>query len=727
MAKIKIPSKNIIISGNHLYKGYYAEYRSRLRQGEFLIVHLGCNGHEAAIPIGNVVFIMNDGRFLQYRPVNNGLSLFEVGKEDAGEVIVMNEEPDSPTTNAPLYVPTEENIEENIEEAIEEAIEEDIVEVKSKKRKERSSSSGEKYAVGFHDVEKVLRQEIPLDSHPVTEFLSIFFKLLEFDMDHVAINSHSTLLQGYLKHPLLKDIVMNTELYKTFVIAYVFIYINNFNIGYTRKYHGCVLTPNDDPGYILCIAIKSGFITIPKSVKIDITYQITALLNIMGTKLVPSNGEIAIYNRFSLLRINDTHKKTSSPAKKKSKMMIFPLIDNNENLQISTFVKNTIFDKINYSIKNENKDLIEAFKNNFDYYVSGIGYRKLVENSNSMESKLFLPFIQEYKQRLEFEKEKLRPKYPVVRNAIFRKMSASIKSENEDLLNLLKSDFDYYVSGPGYKKLIQNPMSRDARVLLPYINEYKKRVNFEKDKFYDNMSKTVIMNNIPKNDKLTENLKDKVVSEVNSKIIDKLNNTNVSYEEHKALEYVLNNSSKIVELKANDIKDLNISILSANPEQKSTMSSIVTYKKIYDNLIQKFKKDYHYRLENKQAESYKKQYSNTIGKTLEELQKLQIAREKRRKIDSSRMKIFEEEKIISQIKSGISDILDSGKYSQQEYIAYKYLLDNLSKIVDITDTNLKKQLETNFPNEKENSVIIKTIKFYREVYQKMIEKTIAKK
>lgn len=570
MGNIKIPSKNLIITGNHIYKGYYAEYRSRIRQGEFLVIHLGCNGHEAILPIGNIIFIMPDGRFLQYRYINNGLSLFEVGKEEAGEIIVVNEEPDSPSVRSPLYLP-EPDLNLEITEENEENEEIDLEKTSKKKysSSEKNTSSSEKYAKEYNDIAQVLRQEVPLDSHPVTELLSIFFRLAGFTMDNVAINSHSTLLKEYLSNSMLESVVFNTVLYKTFVIAYVFIYINNLNIGYPIAYPGCKMTPNDNPSFLLCVAIKSKFIEVNPDIKIDINYQIVALLKIMGTKIVPANPLLTVSNRFSLLRIDENGRHKVSL--KKSKLMRFPLLDQTENLQITTNAKNIVNNKISNSIKNE--------KNNSVIHILETFVRR----------------------------------------------------------------FDYYISGPGYRQLIMNPMSLESNVLLPFVKEYKKRVDFEKDKFYDNMSKTTILNNLPKADTLTENLKAKIISELNSKISDTLHSGNLSSQDTDALHYVLNNSSKIVDLTVNDIKDLNISIISANENQASIMSSIITYKSIYDKLLQKFKREYSDRVDNKIAHSYRQAYMNTLENTKEDLRKRQEAREKRRSIDSKKIKIFEQE------------------------------------------------------------------------------------
>lgn len=569
MGNLKIPSEQLIITGNHIYKGYYAEYRSRLHKGEFLVVHLGCNGHEAAIPIGNIIFIMPDGKLLQYRYINNGLSLFEVGKEQAGEIIVINEVPESP--KSPLYVPGPKEIEETLDdEEISEIQESSYIDKKRKASNSlddiQESTSSPKYANSFDDIAKVLRQEIPLDTHPVTELLSIFFRLVGMPMDNVAINSHSTLLKGYLSNPLLDSVVFNTQLYKTFVIAYVFIYINNLNIGYPITYDGCRVTPNDNPSFLLCVAIKSKFLKV--NGKIDINYQIAALVKIMGTKIVPADTSLTVSNRFTFLRIQEDVK-PSFP--KKSKLMRFPLLDKTENLQITTVAKNTVIEKV----------------------------------------------------RKSMEKETL--------------------TNVTDILERFSNRFDNYISGPGYRQLIMNPKSAESNILLPYIKEYKKRVEFEKDKFYDNMSKTTILNNIPKDDQLTENLKAKVITELNSKILNDLESGTINPEYYNALQYVVKHSSNIVQLTPNGIKDLEISLISANENQAAIISCIITYKHSYLNLLKKLKGDYYNRLDSTNAQAYKQKIASTLEKTMYNLQKLYQQREKRRSFDSKRMKVVEEE------------------------------------------------------------------------------------
>lgn len=629
MGKLKIPSEKLVITGNHIYKGYYAEYRSRLRQGEFLIVHLGCNGHEAAIPIGNIIFIMNDGRLLKYIPINvNGLSLVEVGKEDQGEVVTLIEDVGSPSNNKkPLFLLDEESIEEMNEDIDEGDISEQIQlentsELAEQTNDKRRRSSTE-YADTYKNIYKKTRDNVELNPHPVTDMLGIFFSLIGMQMDNVAINNHSVILQNYLKNQAFSHIIFNTYLYKMFVLAYIFIYINNLGIGYSVIYPGCRISPNDDPTYIICVAYKSKFLD--ALVKID--EQIADLLNVMGTKIVPSDTTIGISNRFSYLRV--VKNKLKPAITRKTKFMRLPLTN---TTKISNIVNKTILDKAKASGINMNSV-------DFQSYISGSKYRSLLDNPESVETKAILPFVEEYKKRMEFETDKFYIANIQIKNtvkaAIINKIKAS-KTTNKYVLDLAQ-DLDKYLYDLTYQKLVKNPNSVESKSVLPYINEYKKLIDIETEKFYKDASKATI-----KNAKMSDNTIDNSISEralelLNSELIKK--GETLTGQERTALQYTLDNCRNIIKLSASDIKDIEISIISASPEQKIHLYAVLSYHNKFMKYLNKLTYKRNDKTMRASAKKYRENIQSIKQKTAQDLSNLKQMRQKRASIDKNKMDI----------------------------------------------------------------------------------------
>lgn len=537
--KLKIPSRRLLISGNHFYKGYYAEYRERLRQGEFLIVHLGSTGQEITVPIENIIFLMDNAPSLRYVPVQTGLGLVEVGKEEKGEIVTVKGTDEDNSLNTPLFV-IDKNQNENENENEDNSL-------NTKRKRSTSSNEGDydepdqEYQNTFNELTNALIDSVPLNQNIITEMLQIMFSLLGFvNMNNVSINTHSMILQNHLNSPVFKKIAFNEDLYKTFVLAYIFIYINNMNLGYPLKIEGCRLTSNDDPKFILCVAIKSGFIK-PLTPDFNINTQIAMLLNVMNTKIVPSSVNVNIGDKFSFLRVSNTTKNTkekNKPTIKLSpKQMRFPLLDKNVNLQIQVKVKNLIIEKIQYRLKNDSD--LENVKVILQYFID---------------------------------------------------------------------NFDTFLSGPLFFKLNNNPELIESQILIPYIKEYKKLIDLQENIFYKNMSKTSIINSVPQLSEINKDLQEKVILNVNKKLLDTVNNGIQDKVKENSILYILENYADILRLSHDNIKSLKIGLNTDNINEKIMKEAIIEYK----NTI---KKTYEFYKEKQKESSFKqklKQYNKKI-------------------------------------------------------------------------------------------------------------------
>lgn len=537
--KLKIPSRRLLISGNHFYKGYYAEYRERLRQGEFLIVHLGSTGQEITVPIENIIFLMDNAPSLRYVPVQTGLGLVEVGKEEKGEIVTVKGTDEDNSLNTPLFV-IDKNQNENENEDEDNSL-------NTKRKRSTSSNEGDydepdqEYQNTFNELTNALIDSVPLNQNIITEMLQIMFSLLGFvNMNNVSINTHSMILQNHLNSPVFKKIAFNEDLYKTFVLAYIFIYINNMNLGYPLKIEGCRLTSNDDPKFILCVAIKSGFIK-PLTPDFNINTQIAMLLNVMNTKIVPSSVNVNIGDKFSFLRVSNTTKNTNEKNKPTIKLspkqMRFPLLDKNVNLQIQVKVKNLIIEKIQYRLKNDSD--LENVKVILQYFID---------------------------------------------------------------------NFDTFLSGPLFFKLNNNPELIESQILIPYIKEYKKLIDLQENIFYKNMSKTSIINSVPQLSEINKDLQEKVILNVNKKLLDTVNNGIQDKVKENSILYILENYADILRLSHDNIKSLKIGLNTDNINEKIMKEAVIEYK----NTI---KKTYEFYKEKQKESSFKqklKQYNKKI-------------------------------------------------------------------------------------------------------------------
>lgn len=452
MTKLKIPSKFLKITGGP-FKGYEAEFKDRLRQGEFLVVNIGATGNEATIPISNIIFVMEDGRLLRYIPVQTGLSLIEVGKEESGEIIVVRETIDSPSRGLPVFFP--ETDLENIEIETIETGDNPEVDYGDEEAEREEESKEDLLTENYIDTLRAFRDVVVLDDSIVTQYISELFQILGFHMDNVSINHHSKILQDAIKNNLLQGLEFTEDLLKSFVIAYIFIHVNNMGIGYPISIPGVKMKSNDDPSFIANTAFKRQF---TKSL-FNIEGQIQVLSEILQTKIVPSTGMLSgIANRFALLRVSSKTKKSTSLIANtggKLKMLKFPLYEDTYKKQSEIKAKTVILNKLSKKIKNSSdeisKNMLQNLQNNFDVYIKGPTFKKLNNDPDLLESKVLFPYIKEYKERLEIEEEKFYQdaNKMIVKNASYKKVVSPekqiikkeiLKSINAKLESVISKD-----------------------------------------------------------------------------------------------------------------------------------------------------------------------------------------------------------------------------------------------------------------------------------------------
>lgn len=524
--KLRIPSIFLrIVSGP--YKGYNAEYRQRIRQGEFLYVVIAATGQFTTVPIEIVVFILEDGSLKRYVHRQKGLSLIKIGQEESGEIINIPEASHNPTEmvfNADAEDVVDDNLQvhgtsddayERIKSIVQDDGEDEEMDEEYLNEDEIEEQS-EQYMNAFNQFQQVAREHVELDNHPVTALLQQLFNLSGFNLDTVTINNHSTILKDALKGPSFENISFTTELYKTFVMAYVFIYVNNMNMGYPVVIKDCVPSANDDPVYIICIALKSGFITTNNPDSLTIDNQIKLLTKVMNTKIIPSRGEINMTKRFASMKISGQGKSSIKPLieRKTTNFQRFPIFSRGQS---EVKVKEMIIGKVKNKIK-----------------------------------------------------------------------TYDLNSDTTSILRSFVDNFDAYIKGPLFAKLNYNPDLKESKVLIPFIREYKKRLDFEEDKFYEKPSLSTITNSIPDNKDLIE-VKKTIINNINSRIISNINSGNTSDIERDALEYVLNNHMDIISYKFNDIRDMKLSLDTAGKRDREIINSILMYRKMYFDLIRKFK------------------------------------------------------------------------------------------------------------------------------------------
>lgn len=457
---LKIPSRWLKITGGP-YKGYEAEYKDRLRKGEFLVVTIGATGNEATIPIQNITFIMDDGVALKY---DSSYKLVEIGKENNGQIIKITEDVSSPSRRNSVFFPSE-NLDDMIitdTDIISESGDvddygdehEDIITEKKK------SEEPNPYLETYEEKLQVMRNDPEEKVSETYKNISSIFQILGLNMD---ASEHSKSLELIFKNDFFDGMDLgNQEVLKPFIVAYVFIQINNMDLGYPVIIPGVAFTPNDDPGFIVSALYKTGFLT----EKTNLAPYISALLGFLNTSIIPSgssnNGLNNLSQRFGLLRLS---KNKNTKVNTTLKVMRFPIYKNTvAKTQNEIKVKSKIFEKISKKLEDTNvptadKQLLSGLIGNFDVYLKGKVFTTLKDNPDSIQTKTLLPYIEEYKELLECEEDifyKKINKKPVVstvkvsKKVNYKKIAVenmksfikqAMKNDNDVKKNLIRQSF----------------------------------------------------------------------------------------------------------------------------------------------------------------------------------------------------------------------------------------------------------------------------------------------
>lgn len=412
MGKLSIPSSNLMIVGGP-YKGYFAEYRERLRQGESLVVIIGATGQTASIPIQNIHFLMDDGKVLKYVPVQTGLGLVEVGSGAPGQIVPVKEKKDSPSKFSPVFLP------ETVSEDIDFSEDEEISGYNDEEEDISSGVANMSISTGNAPVVMLRENIIPKNksSDKTFSFTKDLFDLLGFEMDYESISFHVENLKKLLSHEALSEVnVKNVNILKTMVMAYVFIHINNMGLGYPLNFEGITTKPNDDPSFISEVCHKKGF---TKGL-FDIRENIRILCILSGTSIIPASrtrpdGVESLSNRFSLMRVskNKTGIKLGPVIEGVGiqETLRLPLYPENQKSSAISKAKQIISSKIRAKIDKQQYDenerkILSDFLKNIDTYVKGSVFLRLNNNPDLSESMVLMPYISEYRDILRIEKDR---------------------------------------------------------------------------------------------------------------------------------------------------------------------------------------------------------------------------------------------------------------------------------------------------------------------------------
>ncbi len=510
--RLKIPSFILrVVKGP--FKGYYAEFRSRLRQGEFIQVVLSATGQTATLPVENVVFLMEDGSSLQYEYNNaGGLVLKKITADNLVEEADIEKIKEMASNSIKI---SSKNINDDMD--FSEYFSETSTDANKRKRdsepeddivseegdyEERVQEFMESYNTMYH----MARNSVHITDHPVSLYMKEFFDVLGFDMDNTSVNKHSEILKDALKKV---KVAFTTDFYKISVIAYIFIYVNNMGIGYPIAIPGCVYRSNDDPEFILCAALKSGFLVTDK--KVNLSPFISKLTELLDTKIIPADITEGITKTFTRIKVNEPKKKQLLPIiVLEPSPMRFPLIGSSKASDIKNNTKEKILTKIN------------------------------------------------------------------------KKIQASKNKEEIKMLKTFEANFDKYIQGELFRKINTEPSDMERKLLIPFIKEYKERVLFEEDKFYSALKKKDYATG-----KNFKEFEDTVKNDINSRIKEALKRGKVSKNDREALNYVLDNHEKIIRYTPDDIRDLKLSLNTADEKEKEIIQVVVKYKKIFSKLLKK--------------------------------------------------------------------------------------------------------------------------------------------
>jgi len=370
------------------------------------------------------------------------------------------------------------------------------------------------------------RDMVVEDPHQFTKFLNQLFSIIGIDMDKTSINIHSRSLQDINRK--MKSQEISENLYKLKVISYVFIYMNQLNLGYPKTgIAGCETRANDDPEYILCVSVKTKFLDESLAKKQMIIPYINEMLDIMEVDIVPSgSSKIFVEKEFNKedKMISQFSRTAISPvvefSNKKRKLRTVKKIPKTSYRNIELSVKDLIFSKIDKEIKNSN---------NF-------------EKINYLED--------------------------------------------------LKKNFEEYIKGPMFLQIKNNPRTEKSKILAPFIKQYKDIIDLEEDEYYNNpVGYTILNSRVPKQ-KYIDNITEQVAMDLNKRLIQKLKNNNFnSSKEKQQIEYVLKNVSNIIKWTPYILKRKKIILKTAFSEKERYLTEYaIEYKQTLNDLVNDRKK-----------------------------------------------------------------------------------------------------------------------------------------
>ncbi len=396
--KIKIPSKYIMIIGHYLYKGYRGFVKERAdKRGNFLTIILESSGISVNIFIENIVFITPELKFYRYIK-ENGLAEY-ILKEYNKNLNLTDKDIEDITINLKKL-----SIGSNKEEDDESFI--------------YTEEEPEEMVVSYDNLQHI-REDIRMNEDPITTFFSQLVKFLEINYDNLSINIYGKKIQEIMRLPeIVNKYTFDELLFKLFVIAFVFIHLNNLGISVPRHYTGCYRTPNDDISYLLCIVLRSNFLELKKN-GIELTEKfiqdmkdflendiIPNLLNILNTTIIPSTQlkQNEISKRKEIVKKIKTLSKVkqSKITKTKQNFLLKP-----KPMKISKSIRNTVKNSIIEQLSSEIKTTKDKGKaqmgkfviDNFDILVNENPniIQKIKEMSPELQS-ILIPIIEEYQK-----------------------------------------------------------------------------------------------------------------------------------------------------------------------------------------------------------------------------------------------------------------------------------------------------------------------------------------
>ena len=510
MGNIKIPKHSFLYIASGPFKGYQAEYRNKYHGGKTITVLL-LTGIEIYQNIDNVVFINNIGEEFQY---------FKTSDDDY----------------------TLKNLKTDIEQEQDDSTFFQEVEKKSSKR------ISIELVPGTFEQEYIEKDWVSLKSDNLTTYLSDFLNILDFSFNNSFINTHSSNLDILLT---TNNIVLDEISKKKYCVAYVFIFINNLNIGYNNeirwinnKGEECKITSNDDPSYVYCVSISSKFITEPEY---DLKVYIENLLLLMKTNIYPSIKINEKLNKKSII-LN-----SKSKSEVKIKFMRFPILnEKNKNdifKNIKIYIKNTLINKIKNDIldsSNESENIIrQKFIKNFNYYIDNNKNKVNLDNYG---------YINIYNSFLEIEKDKFYKLFPSIERTQLNIIILESKKKIFDTINKDSSISDVFKEDliHNFEHYLEN--TKISTLILKYINMYKNIILSENKKFYNNPFKYASNTEVSKSNSNNKNrdnsdlLKKSILLKMKNILINKINTGDLNPSDKKILEYIYNNALEIIQL-----------------------------------------------------------------------------------------------------------------------------------------------------------------------------------